>query len=101
MEIFLECGANVNALHVENNTALHLCTHENAYFGPNLKNKREDIINLILLRYSAHVDLVNNTGDLAAKGLMLNMSDYINLQCIKAMFIRDHRIPYVGIISAK
>ena len=54
----------------------------------------------LLLRYSAHVDLFNDFGDIAATGLQLQILDYVNLQCLAATVIRDRRIPYVGKIPA-
>ena len=94
IELLLECGADVNALDRGNNTALHVCTQP-CPNAPMYPNQKEQVIKL-LLRYSAHIDIVNVSGDLAAKNLSLNILGHVNLQCLSASVIRDRQIPYVG-----
>ena len=91
-KVLLECGADVNAVDSEHNTALHSCTGPYAILGSVLQNK---IIKL-LLQYSAHLDIVNDQGHIAAMGLSLNMLDHVNLKCLATAVFRDHQIPYVG-----
>ena len=98
VELFLECGADVNAVDCRNNTPLHLCKKPNPNFVT--QSEREEVIEL-LLRYSAHVDIVNDSGDIAAKGLSLRILDHVNLQCLAAAVIRDCRIPYEGKIPVQ
>ena len=57
-EVLLECGADVNAVDSEHNTALHLCTGPYAIPG----SARQDEIIKLLLQYSAHLDIVNDHG---------------------------------------
>ena len=92
VELLLECGADVNAVDRENNTALHLCTRPKALIFP---TQKDQVIKL-LLRYSAHIDIVNDYGDLAAKNLPLNILNHVNLQCLAASVIRDRQIHYMG-----
>ena len=106
IEVLLECGANVSAVDRENNTALHLCTTpfkkhvvRNTRLHLFVQNERDKVIKL-LLRYSPHIDIVNDSGNIAAEGLQLKILDHVNLQCLAASVIRDRRIPYVGNISA-
>ena len=87
----------INAVDHRNNTALHLCAQP--YLDFVIHDEKEQVIKL-LLRYSAHVDIVNDSGDIAAKGLPLNMLDHVNLQCLAVAVIRDFRIPYAGNIPA-
>ena len=94
VELLLECGADVNALDRSNNTALRLCTQP--YLKLVSKNHEQEVIIELLLRYSAHVDIVNDSGDIAAKGLQIQILDHVNLKCLAAAVIRDRRIPYVG-----
>ena len=91
-EVLLECGADVNAVDLEHNTALHLCTGPYAIPGSVLQN---EIIKL-LLQYSAHLDIINDRGHFAWTGLSLNMLDHVSLKCLATAVIRDHKIPYVG-----
>ena len=97
VEVLLECGADANAVDRRHNTPLHLCARPySKHFD---RNQQEQVMKL-LLRYSAHVDIVNESGDMAAKGLPLNSLDYVNLKCLAAAVIRDRRIPYAGEIPA-
>ena len=52
----------------------------------------------ILLRHSAHVDAKNNSGDIAAKGLDIRLSQHTNLQCLAAAAVKKHQLAYEGII---
>ena len=54
---------------------------------------------LILLKHSAHVDMVNNAGKIASEGLKLNVLNYVSLKCLASTVIMKHRITYVGYIS--
>ena len=108
VELLLECGANVNAVDDEQNTALHLCLRAIR----NLKIKQHD--NLIkgiaelLLKHEAHVDMVNFSGNRAADGMTYslirwnnwNMLDLVNLKCLAARAVMEHEISYVGHIPA-
>ena len=93
VELLLECGADVNAVDRSNNTALHLCTQP--YLKLVSKHHEQEVIEL-LLRYSAHVDIFNDSGDIAAKSLQLQILDHVSLKCLAATVIRDRRFPYVG-----
>ena len=94
-EVLLECGADANSVDTYHNTALHLRTCPYVNSGSFPKNEKSKVIKL-LLRYSAHPDIVNDRGDFAANGLSLNMLDHVNLKCLATAVIRDHQIPYVG-----
>ena len=97
VELLLECGANVNAVDNQNNTALHLCTQALSYRHFGRQAEIEEVI-LILLKHSAHVDMVNNAGNIASEGLNLNMLNYVSLKCLASTVIMKHRIPYVECI---
>ena len=98
VELLLECGANVNAVDNQNNTALHVCTQALPYLEGDRQDKMNEVI-LILLKHSAHVDMVNNAGKIASEGLKLNLLNYVSLKCLASTVIMKHRIPYFGYIS--
>ena len=101
VELLLECGANVNAVDDEHNTALHLCSEAIR----NLETKEHhDLINkiaVLLLKNLAHVDMVNMSGNRAADGLTcslmdMNIHDFVSLKCLAARAIVKYKIQYVG-----
>ena len=106
VELLLECGAkvNVNAVDVERNTVLHLCSkaiqnHEMQQYHDSIHR-----IAVLLLKNGAHLDMVNMSGERAAKGLTsslieANIQDFDSLQCIVAKAIMKNKIPYVGNIT--
>ena len=105
VELLLECGANVNAVDDEHNTALHLCSEETR--NPEM-TQRHDLIKRkaeLLLKNEAHVDMVNLSGDSAAKILTSsligwNVLNYVSLKCLAARVVMEYTIPYVGHIPA-
>ena len=103
VELLLECGANVNAVDSEHNTALHLCSQA----IQNLEMQHHhDLINriaVLLLKNEAHLDMINISGDRAAKGLTtclkeINIQDVDSLKCLVARAVVKNMIPYVGSI---
>ena len=101
VELLLECGANVNDVDDEHNTALHLCSKAIQNF---LMKPHHDLLKriaVLLLANKAHVDMVNLSGDNAAKGLTstlmgVNIQNFVSLQCLAARAILKFKIPYVG-----
>ena len=105
VELLIECGAKVNAVDNENNTVLHLCSKDLR----NLKMKEHhDVLKriaVILLKNKAHVDMVNISGESAAKSLAsslidINIQDYVSLKCLAACVVLDYNISYIGYIPA-
>ena len=105
MELLLECGADVNDVDDENNTALHLCSEAI------LDSRTEDHHDLMkriaenLLKNGAHVDMVNMVGNRAVDNLTyslieMNMLDFVSLRCLAARAVMKYKIPYVGSIPA-
>ena len=101
--LLLECGANVNvnAVDVERNTVLHLCSK--AIQNLEMQQYHDSIhrIAVLLLKNGAHLDMVNISGERAAKGLTsslieTNIQDFDSLQCMAARAIMKNKIPYVG-----
>ena len=97
VELLLECGANVNAVDDEHNTALHLCLKQHRKW---MKRIAE-----LLLKNGAHVDMVNFSGDSAAEILTSsligwNVLNYVSLKCLAARVVMKYKIPYVGHIPA-
>ena len=105
VELLLECGANVNAVDDENNTALHFCSE--ALRDINMKQHRDLIrrIAVLLLKNGAHVDMVNIFGDRAVDSQLsslmeMNMLDFVSLKCLAARAVMKYKIRYVGHIPA-
>ena len=69
VELLLECGAKVNAVDDEHNTALHLCSK--TIQDLEMKQHHDSInrIAVLFLENEAHLDMINISGDRAAKGL--------------------------------
>ena len=105
VELLLECGANVNAVDEDINTALHFCSQ--ALRDIDTK-KHPDLIKRIaglLLKNGAHVDMVNIWGDRAVDNLLsslmeMNMLDFISLKCLSASVVMKYKISYAGHIPA-
>ena len=103
--LLLECGANVNAVDNENNTALHFCskvirTLEMKQLHDSMKSMAE-----LLLKNRAHVDIINIVGDIAMDSLTsrlmeINILDFVNLRCLAARAVMKYNISYVGHIPA-
>ena len=120
VELLLECGANVNDVDGEHNTALHLCSkairnlvmkqhHDSINITATLLSKQHrDLMKRIaelLLKNGAHVDMVNKDGhkavdSLTSSWLDINMLDFVNLRCLAARVVMQYKIPYVGHIPA-
>ena len=99
--LLLECGANVNDVDVEQNTALHLCSK--AIQNLEMQQHHDSIhrIAVLLLNNGAHLDMINISGDRAEKGLTsclieANIQDFDRLKCLAARAIVKYNIPYVG-----
>ena len=104
VKVLLECGADVNDIDDEYNTALHLCSW--CIQEPNMKKHQELItkIAVLLVKNSAHVDMVNIFGQRAADGLTsslmdMNMMDFVGLKCLAANAVVKHKIPYAGYVN--
>ena len=99
VELLLECGANVNAVDVKHNTALHLCSE--ALRNLKLEQHHDMLkrIAVLLLNSSAHVDMVNIFGMRAADGLTsslseMNMMTFVRLKCLAANTVVKHGISH-------
>ncbi|XP_019619025.1 PREDICTED: protein fem-1 homolog C-like [Branchiostoma belcheri] len=97
VKILIECGACLNAVDVENNTALHIAA----------KNNQADIMKE-LLKAGLHFDACNLEGktsfDLLPKKSLensINPLNYTSLQCLAARAIKRFQIEYKGVIPAK
>ena len=95
-KVLLECGADVNSVDSKHNTALHICTGSGTGYYIPISFRQRNEVSKLLLEYSAHPDIVNDHGDLAATGMSLNMLDHVSLKCLATAVIRDLQIPYVG-----
>ena len=56
---------------------------------------------LLLVKNSAHVDMVNIFGERAVDGLTsssmeMNMMNFVSLKCLAANAVAKYKIPYVG-----
>ena len=98
--LLLECGTNVNAVDVEHNTALHVCSK--AIQNLQIKQHHDLIkqIAVLLLKHGAHPDMVNHSGDSAMNGLRsslteMNIADLISLKCSAASALMKYNISYV------
>ena len=105
VEMLLECGANVNAIDDEHNTALHLCSKGIQNSGTQQHLDLMKRIAEILLKNGAHVDMVNISGDSAAEIrasslIGWNMFNFVSLKCLAASVVMECEIPYVGHIPA-
>ena len=105
VELLLECGANVNAVDDEHNTALHLCSKGIQNSGTQQHHDSMKRIAELLLKNGAHVDMVNFSGDSAAKILTSsligwNVLDFVSLKCLAARVVMGYKIPHVGHIPA-
>ena len=106
VELLLECGANVNAVDNKNNTALHLCSKA---LQNNEMKQHHDLVKqivVLLLNNEAHLDMINLSGDIAAKMLTsslmkMNMQDFVKLKCLAASAVVKYEISYVGHIPAE
>ena len=100
MELLVECGADVNAVDNENNTALHLCSE--ALQNVEIKQYHDLMKRIVvfLLKNGAHIDMVNLSGysaskDLTSSVIELNIQDLVNLKCLAARVVMKYKIPYV------
>ncbi|XP_071964796.1 protein fem-1 homolog C-like [Antedon mediterranea] len=99
VKILLFCGADVNATDINRSSPLHV-------IAPDADTDRtiwNDIIKL-LLKNGAHYDIRNSQSKTArdlVKGTHWNWSDIemTTLQCLAATVIRQHSIPYKGLVT--
>ena len=101
VELLLECGANVNAVDDEHNTALHLCSQAIQNFEMQQHHDSINRIAVLLLKNEADLDMINILGDRAANGMAsclveMNIQDFDGLKCLSARAIIKYKIPYVG-----
>ena len=106
VELLLECGAKVNAVDDEHNTALHLCSK--AIQNLEMKQQHDLItrITALLLTHGAHADMVNHSGDSAINGLTsslieMNIHDFLSLKCLAAIAVVKCKTPYVRHLPAE
>ncbi|KAH8018304.1 hypothetical protein HPB51_001860 [Rhipicephalus microplus] len=91
--LLLECGADVEAINEARSTALHVAA---------LRNNFDPEVVQTLLHYGAHLDRRNANGNQPHHMLagisecMINPLEHINLQCLAARKIVEHRIPFTG-----
>ena len=105
VELLLECGANVNAVDDDHNTALHLCSKAIRNSGTQKHHDLMKGIAELLLKNGAHVDMVNLSGNSAAEILTSsligwNVLDFVSLKCLAARVVMECNIPYAGHIPA-
>ena len=104
LEVLLECGANVNAVDKEHKTALHLCSQ--GIQDPDMTQLHDVVtrIAVLLLKNSAHVDMVDIFGERAVDGLTsslmeIQMMDFVTLKCLAANAVVKYKIPHVGYVN--
>ena len=105
VELLLECGAKVNAVDDKNNTALHLCSKALQNIEMKQHHHLVKRIVVLLLNNEAHLDMVNLSGDIAARSLTasvmeMNIQDFVKLKCLAANAVVKYGIQYVGHIPA-
>ena len=95
---------DVNDVDDEYNTALHLCSR--CIQDPGLEQHHELItrIAVVLVKNSAHVDMVNIFGERAVDGLTsslmeINMMDFVTLKCLAANAVVKYKIPHAGYVN--
>ncbi|XP_054712915.1 protein fem-1 homolog C-like [Uloborus diversus] len=92
-ELLLQCGANVEAMNCNLSTPLHIAAI--------ISNYNPAVID-ILLRYGAHIDRRNGTGNHPHDMLQeiaectLNHLQYITLKCLAARKVIEKKIHYSG-----
>ena len=105
MELLLECGANVNAVDNQRNTALHLCSK--AIRNLELNQHRDSMkqIAVLLLKNEAHADIANIAGYKASESLPstmeMNMLNFVGLKCLAATAVMKYEIAYAERIPAE
>ena len=105
MELLLECGADVNAVDDEHNTALHVCLEDIQNFDTGSSQDTFKNIVALLLKNGAHVDIVNLSGKTVARSLLsslmeMSVMNFVGLKCLAARAVMKYKIHYVGLISA-
>ena len=103
-KLLLECGANVNAVDDEHNTALHLCSEALRNLELEQHYNMLKRIAVLLLNSSAHVDMVNISGMRAADGLTsswleMNMMNFVSLKCLAANAVVKYKITQAGCVN--
>ena len=106
IKLLLECGADVNEVDDEHNTALLLCSKAIQKLGKKQRFQDRDLMkNLaeLLLKHDAHVDIFNFSGDSAAEILtssLIGWNVFVSLKCLAARAVLKYNIPYIGHIPA-
>lgn len=99
--MFLDCGAEVDALDSSRNTPLHIIT--NAKLNESQENIRQEVIKM-LLNYGAHCDVANSkfqTPFHLSSGLTLNtliQFGNVSLKCLASRCIKKNKILYQTLI---
>ena len=99
MDVLLQCGANVNAVDDTRTTVLHLCSEAIQHLQVHDDSMKQIVA--LLLKNDAHVDMVNSSGDSAAKGLTssfmeMNIQDFVSLKCLAATAVMKYELRYNG-----
>ena len=102
VELLLKCGANVNSVDENKNTALLLCAQ---MISSSEQVMCTDIKNIIstLLNYGAHIDMCNKDRQVAfdlfnrdpwITHVNVNPFEHLTLRCLSARVIKNSQVPY-------
>lgn len=99
--MFLDCGANIDALDSSRNTPLHVIT--NAKLNETRESTRQEITEMLIHR-GAHCDIANSkfqTPFHLSSGSTLSTLIYhsnVSLKCLSSRCIRKNKIPYKSFV---
>ena len=104
VSLLLSCGANVNALDDNGDTALHVCMRQ---LTSDVESGLVEQTAQVLLAHQVHVDTRNkkreSVTDMSSAHPSLaglRLFDYVSLKCLASTVIRQHNIPFEDEIPA-
>ena len=102
VRLFLECGADPDAVDNDNQTALHVIVK---YNKPISDFMTLHSIIVLLCEEGCHIDRVNRRGETAIDASTTGVAEIIlkaqlrpNLKCMAAKVVRKHRLLYKGMV---